>query len=81
MRLGGYTMAAIFPPVQSDPEVLSGMPVFAGTRVPVRNLLDYLEAGDSLCEFLEEFPSVTRQQAIEVLEYAKETLVAYARTT
>lgn len=54
--------------VRSDPEVLGGVPVFAGTRVPVRALIDYLEAGDSLDEFLEDFPSVTREQAVAVLE-------------
>jgi uncharacterized protein (DUF433 family) len=74
-------MAATFPPIRSDPEILGGTPVFSGTRVPVRNLLDYLESGDSLDEFLDDFPSVSRAQAVAVLEYAKETLVAHARAT
>jgi uncharacterized protein (DUF433 family) len=52
--------------VHSDPEILGGTPVFVGTRVPVRTLLDYLEAGDSLNEFLEDFPSVTRDQAMAI---------------
>jgi uncharacterized protein (DUF433 family) len=62
----------------SDPDILGGTPVFVGTRVPVRNLLDYLEAGDSLAEFLEDFPSVTREQATAALELAKEMLLAHA---
>jgi uncharacterized protein (DUF433 family) len=58
--------------VQSNPEILGGEPVFVGTRVPVRNLIDYLERGNSLDEFLMDFPSVTREQAISVLELARE---------
>jgi uncharacterized protein (DUF433 family) len=61
--------------VHSDPEILSGEPVFAGTRVPVRNLLDYLEGGQTLEEFREDFPSVTREQAIAFLEEAGRALV------
>jgi len=57
--------------IHSDPEILSGTPVFVGTRVPVRSLLDYLEAGDSIDEFLTDFPSVTRAQAVAALELAK----------
>jgi len=56
--------------VHSDPEILGGELVFVGTRVPVYNLFDYLEAGDSLDEFLEQFPSVSREQALAVLEMA-----------
>jgi len=52
------------PVVHSDPEILGGTPVFVGTRVPLRNLIDYLEAGQSLDEFLDDFPSVSREQAI-----------------
>jgi uncharacterized protein (DUF433 family) len=55
---------------------MGGTPVFAGTRVPVQTLLDYLEAGDSIDEFLAGFPSVTREQVIEFLEQAKDRLVA-----
>ncbi len=58
-----------------DPEVMGGTPVFRGTRVPVQTLLDYLEAGDSIDEFLEGFPSVTRKQVICFLEEAKDKLV------
>jgi uncharacterized protein (DUF433 family) len=60
--------------VHSDPEIMSGTPVFVGTRVPVYNLFDYLEAGDSLDKFLASFPSVTREQAIAALELAKEAV-------
>jgi uncharacterized protein (DUF433 family) len=58
-----------------DPEVMGGMPVFCGTRVPVQTLIEYLEAGDSIDEFLEGFPAVTREQVIAFLEEAKEKLV------
>lgn len=58
-----------------DSEVMGGTPVFCGTRVPVQTLLDYLEAGDSIDEFLQGFPSVTRQQVIAFLEEAKDRLV------
>ena len=64
--------------IYSDPELMGGTPVFKGTRVPIKNLIDYLEAGDSLDIFLEHFPSVTRQNAISVLELAKEMLIADA---
>lgn len=62
-----------------DPEILGGIPVFRGTRVPFKNLLDYLEGGHTLDEFLEEFPSVTRQAAIAALEHAKELVIAQTR--
>lgn len=61
--------------VISDPEILGGTPVFAGTRVPVRIIFEHLEAGDSLEVFLEDFPSVSRELAILVLEDAKTALV------
>jgi len=64
--------------VHSHPEILSGVPVFVGTRVPVRALLDYLEAGDSLDEFLADFPGVRREQAIQFLEEATEALLGRA---
>jgi len=64
--------------VHSDPDLMGGSPVFVGTCVPVKNLIDYLEAGDSLEIFLDHFPSVNREQAIAVLELAKEMLTAYA---
>ncbi len=61
--------------VHSDPEIMGGELVFVGTRVPVYNLFDYLEAGDSIDEFLEQFPSVTREQAVAALELAREAVV------
>jgi uncharacterized protein (DUF433 family) len=61
-----------------SPDFLSGAPVFTGTRVPVQNLFDYLEGGEPLAEFLEDFPNVSREHAIAVLEQAKSALVAAA---
>lgn len=60
--------------IHRDPEILGGTPVFKGTRVPLRNLIDYLEAGDDLDAFLDDFPSVTRDQAVAALEEAAEAL-------
>ena len=57
--------------VHTDPEIMSGEPVFVGTRVPVYNLFDYLEAGDSLDKFLASFPSVSREQAIAAIEIGR----------
>jgi uncharacterized protein (DUF433 family) len=57
-----------------DPEIMSGTPCFAGTRVPARTLIDHLEAGDSLDVFLEDFPTVTREQAIAFLEEASKRM-------
>lgn len=65
--------------IHSDPEILGGTPVFCGTRVPVKNLIDYLEAGDSLEIFLDAFPSVSREQATAALGQAGELLVTHAR--
>jgi uncharacterized protein (DUF433 family) len=65
-------------PILSNPDVMGGTPVFAGTRVPVQTFVEYLEAGDPLDEFLLDFPSVTRDQAVAVLELAKELLLAHA---
>ena len=61
-----------------DSKILGGIPVFAGTRVPVHNLFDYLEAGDSLDQFLFSFPDVTRDQALAVLEASKTSLLRQA---
>ena len=61
--------------IERDPEKLSGTPVFFGTRVPIKNLFDCLEAGESLDEFLDQFPTVTREQALRVLELSKEGLL------
>ncbi len=65
--------------VRSDPEILGGTPVFVGTRVPVQALIDYIEAGHSLQEFLDDFPTVTRELAVAALEQAKAHLIADAR--
>ena len=65
--------------VHCDPEILGGTPVFVGTRVPVQNLIDYLEAGDTIDRFLDSFPSVSREQAIAALELVREALISSAR--
>jgi uncharacterized protein (DUF433 family) len=67
------------PVVHSDPEIMGGTPVFVGTRVPLQTLLDYLEGGQPLSDFLDDFPTVSREQAIAALEQAKEALLALAR--
>ncbi|HZU88837.1 MAG TPA: DUF433 domain-containing protein [Stellaceae bacterium] len=71
-------MSKHVPVVHSDPEILGGTPVFVGTRVPLRNLIDYIERGYSLDEFLDAFPSVAREQVIAVLEAAHEALTTRA---
>ena len=63
----------------SDPEILRGIPVFRGTRVPFQNLIDYLEGGDTLDEFLDDFPTVSRDAAIAAIEEAKTLLVSQVR--
>jgi len=65
--------------IHSDPEILGGTPVFVGTRVPAQSLFDYLEGGDTLDEFLRQFPSVRREQALAALELARESLLTSAR--
>ena len=77
-QLAEFVMALTSRVVHSDPDILGGTPVFVGTRVPMRTLLDYLEAGDSLEVFLDHFPSFSREQTIAALELAKEMLTAYA---
>ncbi len=62
------------PVIHRDPDIQCGVPVFVGTRVPLKNLFDCLEAGDSLDDFLKSFPSVTREQAVAALEFAREVL-------
>ncbi|MBV8858123.1 MAG: DUF433 domain-containing protein [Acidobacteria bacterium] len=68
-------MSGIKKLVESDPEKLGGTPVFYGTRVPIQNLFDCLETGETLDEFLDQFPTVTREQALAVLEESKERLL------
>jgi uncharacterized protein (DUF433 family) len=65
-------------PIHSDPEIMSGTPVFVGTRVPAQTLLDYLEGGDTLDAFLADFPSVSREQAIAALDLGTALLIAEA---
>lgn len=78
LEIKDKSMATKSPVVHSDPDILGGTPVFVGTRVPVKSLYDYLEAGDSLDEFLDSFPSVSREQAVAVLELAREMTEARA---
>jgi uncharacterized protein (DUF433 family) len=66
--------------IHSDPNIMGGTPVFVGTRVPFQTLLDYLEAGNPLGEFLDDFPTVSRDQAVAALEQAKEALLARAHS-
>jgi uncharacterized protein (DUF433 family) len=66
--------------VHSDPEILSGTPVFVGTRVPFRALVDYLEGGHPLSGLLDDFPTVTRDQAVAALKEATKALLGHART-
>jgi uncharacterized protein (DUF433 family) len=72
-------MPGITTVVHADPEILGGTPVFIGTRVPVQSLFDYLEGGETLDEFLRQFPSVKREQAIAALEIARDAVLTYAR--
>jgi len=62
--------------IVSDPDVLNGTPCFRGTRVPFKNLIDYLEGGHPLSEFLEQFPTVSQEMAVRALEEAKDSLLA-----
>ncbi len=69
-------IAMIEPVITIDPEVMNGTPCFRGTRVPFKNLIDYLEGGHSLAEFLHQFPSVTHAMAVQALEEAKNSLLS-----
>ena len=66
--------------VHSDPEILGGTPVFVGTRVPVQSLFDYLEGGETMDEFLRQFPSVEREQVLAALKLARDSLIISARS-
>jgi uncharacterized protein (DUF433 family) len=66
------------PMISASPEVMGGTPVFMGTRVPIQTLMDYLKAGESIDDFLEGFPTVTREQVIDLLEEASNQLVGMA---
>lgn len=76
LRCGESFMALDDNPITRDPELIAGTPVFRGTRVPFQALLDYLEGGQSLDEFLDDFPSVTREAAVRALEHAKSLVVS-----
>ncbi len=78
MKFGEGTTEIFENLITCDTEIMSGTPVFKNTRVPIKNLIDYLEVGESLDEFLEDFPSVSREQAIQALELAKEMLLTHA---
>ena len=65
-------------PIHSDPEIMGGVPVFVGTRVPVQTLWDYLEGGEPLAEFLDDFPTVSREQAVAALHLAETMLISHA---
>ena len=67
--------------IRSDPEILGGTPVFTGTRVPVQTLFDYLEGGETLDEFLRQFPSVDRETAVAALDMARDSVLTRARST
>ncbi len=67
--------------VHSDPAILSGTPVFVGTRVPVQSLFDYLEGGETLDAFLRQFPSVSREQAVTAIDLARDSVLADARSS
>ncbi|HEY3175171.1 MAG TPA: DUF433 domain-containing protein [Candidatus Polarisedimenticolia bacterium] len=71
-------MATMSSVVDVNPEILSGTPVFVGTRVPAQTLIDYLEAGDRLDDFLQDFPTVSREQAVAALELARDALRPHA---
>ena len=84
LSLAVYTrhgMTQLSDVVRCDPAVLGGTPVFAGTRVPIQSLFDYLEGGETLDEFLRQFPSVRRDQAVAALKLARATLLAGARSS
>jgi uncharacterized protein (DUF433 family) len=78
---GGHEMTLPNPLITIDPERMSGAPCFTGTRVPIQNLFDYLEGGDPLDEFLDQFPGITRQHALAVLQMAQTALISEARAS
>ena len=72
-------MSSLADLIIKDPDVLGGTPVFRGTRVPFQNLLDYLESGQTIDEFLDDFPTVSRQAAVDALEHAKVLVISQLR--
>lgn len=73
-------MSVVTPSVEVDPEILSGEPVFAGTRVPLQTMMDYLKAGDRVDDFLADFPTVTRAQVADVLDLFGDVVLLHARS-
>lgn len=78
MKFEDRTRLTIDKLITCDAEIMSGTPVFKNTRVPIKNLIDYLETGESLDDFLEDFPSVSREQAVQTLKLAREVLLTQA---
>ena len=78
MNFDKQTTQAFKDIITCNPRIMSGTPIFKNTRVPIKNLIDYLEAGDDLDEFLDDFPSVSRTQAVQTLELAKKMLLIQA---
>ena len=78
MKFEEKTKLTIDKLITCDAEIMSGTPVFKNTRVPIKNLIDYLETGESLDDFLEDFPSVTREQTVQTLKLAREVLLTQA---
>ncbi|MCE2414676.1 DUF433 domain-containing protein [Candidatus Poribacteria bacterium] len=78
MQFDSRTPPTVEELITCDTEIMSGTPVFKNTRVPIKNLIDYLEVGESLDAFLEDFPSVSRAQAVQALKLAKEMLLTHA---
>ncbi len=81
MKHNEQIMQAFGDLIACNPRIMSGTPVFKNTRVPIKNLIDYLGAGDNLDEFLEDFPSVSRTQAMQILELAKKMTVTRNTTS
>jgi len=69
-------MERMDPVIHSDPQIMGGTPVFVGTRVPFQTLIDYIEGGDTIVEFLDDFPTVSREQVIAAIELAKKRVLA-----
>ena len=78
MKFEEKTKLTIDSLITCDAEIMSGTPVFKNTRVPIKNLIDYLETGENLDDFLEDFPSVSREQAVQALALAREVLLTHA---
>jgi uncharacterized protein (DUF433 family) len=76
----GFAMSTIESAIRVDPDILSGTPCFAGTRVPIQALMDYLKAGDRVDDFLSDFPTVSREQVAALLDAAGEAVTRYARS-